>query len=92
VAEFDLITSTGLREESKYELSSEMVNRIPLMLHNPRTKNEDPLHVPLNDQALDPLHRVFELRDEKCPISESSRMGELLNKHQDSSGYLLGVD
>jgi integrase len=48
------------------------------MLHVPRTKNEDPLHVPLNDAALAALQIVRGFADGTGRIFRSERTGEPL--------------
>ncbi len=43
---------TGLRQGSEYSLIWDMVDWHGRMIHVPRTKNEESLHVPLNHAAL----------------------------------------
>jgi integrase len=50
--EFDLALQTGIRQGAQYNLAWEMVNWDSRMLHIPRTINEEPLHIPLNDTAV----------------------------------------
>src|SRR5689334_4685702 len=50
--EFDLALQTGIGQGAQYNLAWEMVNWDSRMLHIPRTKNEEPLHIPLNDTAV----------------------------------------
>lgn len=50
--EFELTLQTGIRQGTQYNLTWEMVDWPSRMLHIPRTKNEEPLHIPLNDTAL----------------------------------------
>jgi integrase len=45
--ELDLAINTGLRKGSQYGLTWDMVDWKSRELHIPRTKNEEPLHVPL---------------------------------------------
>src|SRR5215467_11416622 len=61
--EFDLAIHTGLRKGSQYALTWDMVDWKSRELHIPRTKNEEPLHLPLNDAAMGALKVVFEARD-----------------------------
>jgi integrase len=56
--EFDLALNTGLRQGNLYSLEFEMVDWENRMLHIPRTKNEEPLHVALNQTALEALLQV----------------------------------
>jgi site-specific recombinase XerD len=55
IAEFDLALNTGLRMSSMYDLTWELVDLSRQMVHIPRTKNEEPLHLPLNDAAIEAL-------------------------------------
>ncbi len=59
--ELDLALHTGLRQGSQYALTWDMLDCQARMLHIPRTKNEEPLHVPLNEAALAAL-RVVRVR------------------------------
>jgi integrase len=52
VPELDLAINTGLRKGSQYSLTWDMVDFRGRMLNIPRTKNEEPVHVPLNDAAV----------------------------------------
>jgi integrase len=63
--ELDLAINTGVRKESQYGLTWDMVDWKSRELHIPRTKNEEPLHVPLNDAAISALRTVFESGDGK---------------------------
>jgi integrase len=45
-------------------------------LHIPRTKNEEPLHVPLNDAAIRALTTVFEIGDANGRVFTSVKTGE----------------
>jgi integrase len=56
--ELDLALNTGLRQGNQYSLNFDMVDWANRMLHIPRTKNDEPLHVALNQTALDALLRV----------------------------------
>ena len=47
-------------------------------LHIPRTKNEEPLHVPLNDAAISALKTVFKKGDGKGRVFTSSKTGDPL--------------
>lgn len=76
--EFDLALLTGLRQGTQYSLTWEMVDWEARMLHIPRTKNEEPLHVPLNDAALAALRVARARGDGKGRIFRSERTGEPL--------------
>jgi len=76
--EFDLAINTGLRKGSQYELAWDMVDWKGRMLNIPRTKNEEPLHVPINDAALAALKVVREGGDGKGRVFQSERTGEPL--------------
>jgi hypothetical protein len=45
-------------------------------LHIPRTKNEEPLHVPLTDAAIRALTTVFEIGDGDGRVFTSVKTGE----------------
>ena len=61
--ESDLAINTGLRKGSQYSLTRDMVDFRSRMLNVPRTKNEEPINVPLNDAAVAAL-RVAHSRGE----------------------------
>jgi integrase len=48
------------------------------MLNISRTKNDEAMHVPLNDAAVAALKAVFELGDGRGPVFRSSKTGEAL--------------
>jgi integrase len=48
------------------------------MLNIPRTKNEEPIHVPLNDAALTALRVVHGLGDGRGRVFQSAKTGEPL--------------
>jgi integrase len=50
------------------------------MLNIPRTKNEEPIHVPLNDAAIAALRVVHDRGDGKGRVFHSARTGEPLEK------------
>ena len=60
LAEFDLAINTGLRKGSQYGLTWDMVDWKGRMLNISRTKNEEPIHVPLNDAAVAALRAVID--------------------------------
>lgn len=76
--ELDLAINTGLRKGSQYGLTWDMVDWKSRELHIPRTKNEEPLHVPLNDAAIGALKAAFECGDGSGRVFKSSKTGEPL--------------
>jgi integrase len=76
--EFDLAINTGLRKGSQYGLSWDMVDWKGRMLNIPRTKNEEPNHVPLNDAAVAALRVVHERGEGRGRVFQSARTGEPL--------------
>jgi integrase len=76
--ELDLAINTGLRKGSQYGLSWDMVDWKGRMLNIPRTKNEEPIHVPLNDAAVAALRVVHSSGDGKGRVFQSSRTGQPL--------------
>jgi integrase len=70
----DLAINTG----SQYGLAWDVVDWKSRELHIPRTKNEEPLHVPLSVAALGALKAVFEGGDGAGRVFKSSRTGEPL--------------
>jgi integrase len=78
VPEFDLALHTGLRQGSQYSLTWDMVDWNERMLNIPRTKNEEPLHVPLNEAALAALRIICARSAEVGRVFRSERTGEPL--------------
>jgi integrase len=76
--EFDLAINTGLRKGSEYSLTWDMVDFRGRMLNIPRTKNEEPLHVPLNDAAVAALRVVHHRGDGRGRVFQSAKTGEPL--------------
>jgi integrase len=76
--ELDVAINTGLRKGSQYSLTWEMVDWKGRMLNIPRTKNEEPIHVPLNDAALTALRVVHALSDGRGRVFQSAKTGEPL--------------
>jgi integrase len=56
--EFELALNTDVRKGSQYGLTWDMVDWKGRMLNIPRTKNEEPVYVPLNDAAMAALRVV----------------------------------
>jgi integrase len=76
--EFDLAINTGLRKGSQYSPTWDMVDFMGRMLNIPRTKNEEPIHVPLNDVAVDALKVVLGRSEGIARVFQSAEIGELL--------------
>src|SRR6266478_3065212 len=76
--EFDLAINTGLRKGSEYGLAWDMVDFRGRMLNIPRTKNEEPIHVPLNDAAVAALRVVHDRGDGRGRVFQSEKTGEPL--------------
>jgi integrase len=76
--ELELALQTGIRQGSQYSLTWEMVDWQMHMLNIPRTKNEEPLHVPVNDVALTALKTVRARGDREGRIFLSQRSGQPL--------------
>jgi integrase len=76
--ELDIAIHTGLRKGSQYALTWDMVDWKSRELHIPRTKNEEPLHLPLNDASMGALKVVFEAGDGKGRVFKSKKTGDPL--------------
>src|SRR5216683_1941580 len=76
--ELDLAINTGLRKGSQYSLTWDMVDFRGRMLNIPRTKNEEPIHVPLNDAAVAALRVVHSRGEGKGRVFQSAKTGEPL--------------
>jgi hypothetical protein len=57
--EFDLAIGSWLRKGSMYSLAWEMVDWSGRMVNLPTSKNGEPLHIPLNANALAALKAVY---------------------------------
>jgi site-specific recombinase XerD len=66
--ELDLALNTGLRMSSMYELTWEEVDLPLRLLHIPRTKNEEPLYLPLNDDAIEALSALLKRGNGMGPV------------------------
>jgi integrase len=78
VPELDLAINTGLRKGSQYDLTWDMVDWRSRMLNISRTKNDEAVHVPLNDAAVAALKTVFDRGDGKGRVFRSGKTGEPL--------------
>jgi integrase len=76
--ELDLAINTGLRKGSQYSLTWDMVDFRGRMFNVPRTKNEEPIHVPLNDAAVAALRVVHSRGEGKGRVFQSAKTGEPL--------------
>jgi integrase len=76
--ELDLAINTGIRKGSQYGLTWDMVDFKSRMLNISRTKNEEPIHVPLNDAAVAALRVVYSRGDGKGRVFQSTKTGEPL--------------
>jgi integrase len=73
-----LAINTGLRKGSQYGLTWDMVDLKSRMLNISRTKNDEAVHVPLNDAALAALKTVFERGNGRGRVFRSKKTGEPL--------------
>jgi integrase len=78
VPELDVAINTGIRKGSQYGLTWDMVDWEGRMLDIPRTKNEEAIHVPLNDAAIAALKVVHARGGGKGRVFQSEKTGEPL--------------
>ncbi|MGH9760452.1 MAG: tyrosine-type recombinase/integrase, partial [Blastocatellia bacterium] len=76
--EFDLAINTGLRKGNQYGLTWGMVDWKSRMVDIPRTKNEQPIHLPLNDAAIAALRVVRNRGEGIGRVFQSTKTGEPL--------------
>jgi integrase len=76
--ELDLAINTGLRKGSQYGLTWDMVDWKGWMLNIPRTKNEEPIQVSLNDAAVAALRVVHDRGHGRGRVFQSAKTGEPL--------------
>ncbi len=76
--ELDLAINSGMCKGSQYGLTWDMVDFEGRMLNIPRTKNEEPIHVPLNDAAIAALRVVHDRGDGRGRVFHSAKTGEPL--------------
>jgi len=76
--ELDVAINTGIRKGSQYGLTWDMVDWEGRMLDIPRTKNEEAIHVPLNEAAIAALKVVHARGDGKGRVFQSEKTGEPL--------------
>ena len=70
--------NTVLRKGSQYGLTLDMVDFKARMLNIPRTKNEVPIHVPLNDAAVAALRVVHDRGEGTGRVFQSAKTGKPL--------------
>jgi len=75
IPELDLAINTGIRKGSQYGLTWDMVDWNGRMLDIPRTKNEEAIHVPLNDAAIAALKVVHARGEGKGRVFQSEKTG-----------------
>lgn len=73
ISEFIFALNTGLRLSSQYGASYEMIDWTRNVLDVPRTKNDEPVHVPLNSDALAAIRSLPSWLERKGPIFRSQR-------------------
>lgn len=71
--EFIFALNTGLRLSSQYSATYEMIDWPRNVLDLPRAKNDEPVHVPLNSDALAAIRSLPSWRERKGPIFRSQR-------------------
>ncbi len=77
-----LAINGGFREGSQYGLTWDMVDWKARMLNIPRTKNEEPKHVPLYDTAVAALRVVYDRGEGRGRVFQWARTGEPLENGQ----------
>ena len=84
VAEFTFSLNTGLRLGSQYGASYEMIDWTRNVLDVPRTKNDEPVHIPLNSDVLAAIRSLPSWQERKGPIfrSQMDPGRPVLNNHR----------
>jgi integrase len=77
--ELDCALNTGLRQGSQYQLTWNMLDWGACVLHIPRTKNEESIHLPLNDGALMVLRKLKACPSTAGRVFISQETGKPLN-------------
>lgn len=72
-AEFVFALNTGLRLSSQYAATYGMIDWTRNVLDVPRTKNDEPVHVPLNSNVLAALRSLPSWQERKGPIFRNQR-------------------
>ena len=73
LAEFVFALNTGLRLSSQYGATYEMIDWGRNVLDVPRTKNDEPVHVPLNSEVLAAISSLSSWRERTGPIFRNLR-------------------
>ena len=84
LSEFIFSVNTGLRLGSQYGATYEMMDWKRNVLDIPRTKNDDPVHTPLNSDAIAAIRSLPSWQERKGPIFRNQRHAEkavLSNDH-----------
>jgi integrase len=84
IAEFIFAPNTGLRLSSQYGVTYGMIDWTRNVLDIPRTKNDEPVHIPLNSDVLAALRLLPSWQERKGPIFRNQRHPEkpvLSNDH-----------
>jgi len=84
LAEFIFALNTGLRLSSQYGATYGMIDWTRNVLDVPRTKNDEPVHVPLNSDVLAAIRALPSWQQRKGPIFRNQRHPEkpvLSNDH-----------
>jgi integrase len=83
-AEFIFALNTGLRLSSQYGATYGMIDWTRNVLDVPRTKNDEPVHIPLNSEARKAIRSLSSWQERKGPIFRNQRHQErpvLSNDH-----------
>ena len=75
-AEFIFALNTGLRLSSQYGATYGMIDWARNVLDIPRTKNDEPVHIPLNCDVLDALRSLPSWQERNGPIFRNQRHPE----------------
>jgi len=73
LAEFVFALNTGLRLSSQYSATYEMLDVTQNVLDVPRTKNDEPVHIPLNSDVLAAIHSLPSWKERTGPIFRNQR-------------------
>lgn len=73
--ELELAINIGLRKGSQYGLTWDMVDWTGRLLNIPRTKNEEAIHIPLNDAAVAALRVAHDQGDGRGRVFQSAKTG-----------------
>jgi integrase len=73
LAEFIFALNTGLRLSSQYGAAYEMLDLTRNVLDVPRTKNNEPVHIPLNSDVLAAIRSLPSWKERTGPIFRNQR-------------------